>query len=94
MYNFAGKINAYDFGVTAPIHRRIHNIQHMHHINFLNSKNFLHLRHTCHHGFQKRGCRPGPEDAKKDGLFQGAKESTEEVKVIVREAFRKKAVLF
>lgn len=45
MYKFAGKINVYNYGVIVPIHRRFHDIQHMHHINFLNSKNFTSETH-------------------------------------------------
>ena len=94
MYNFAGKINVSDYGVTAPTHRRFHDIQHMHHINFLNSKNFLLLRHICHHGFQIRDYRPSLEDAKKDELFQGANKSVEEGKSCNQRSLQKKVILF
>lgn len=57
MYNFAGKINVYDYEVIAPIHRWVHDIQHMHHINLLNPQNFLLLRCICHDGFQIRSYR-------------------------------------
>lgn len=90
MCNFAGNINVSDYGVTAPTHRRFHDIQHMHHINFLNSETFLLLRHICHHGFQIRDYRPSLEDAKKDELFQGETSQLRKVKVMIREASRKR----